>query len=321
MSFNFLIWNARGVVNTNTQSVIKRLIRDNKAMVLAIIEPLVRPKPDYYSKNFGLKFKGFNCNGQIWIFVAEGFEVDEWDDTEQILHARFSTPMLPTPFFISVAYGKCPREGRKEMWNKLRELAAKLEGLPWLVGGDCNIYMAEEERQGSVRRQGRKAREMMDFAETISDCQLLDVGADGPKFTWARGNILERLDRVLLGEGWTKLFEASRVTNLPRVLSDHCPMLISCKTPGPRVKPSFRFQNMWVRHHLFLQEVDRCWKEDTGTKGMINVQIKLSRLKRSLIIWNRVVFGNVFENIKKAEMEARKAMENYEQDPLSGPSV
>ena len=69
------------------------------------------------------------------------------------------------------------------MWDKLRDLASKLDGLPWLVGGDFNIFVSEEERQGSVGRQGRKAKEMIDFAEAISDCQLLDVGADGSKFT------------------------------------------------------------------------------------------------------------------------------------------
>ncbi|XP_042065472.1 uncharacterized protein LOC121808984 [Salvia splendens] len=281
-------------------------------MVLAIIEPLIKPKPDFFSRIFGLQFKGCNCNGQIWIFVAEGMEVDRWDDSEQILHARFITSMIPVPFFDSVAYGKCSRKGRIGMWSKLRKLAAKLDGQPWLVGGDFNIFVSEEERQGGNKK---RTREMMEFVETISDCQLLDVGADGPKFTWARGDTFERLDIVLIGEGWANVFEATRVTNLPRILSDHCPLLIVSRVPGPRIRPSFRFQSMWVRHHLFLQEVERCWKEDTGTRGMTIVQLKLSRLKRSLKIWNRVIFGDIFERLKKAETEAKEALETYEKEP------
>ncbi|XP_042056299.1 uncharacterized protein LOC121800873 [Salvia splendens] len=279
MSLNILIWNARGVANVNTQSIIKRLVKENKIMVLAVIEPLIKPRPDFFSRIFGLQFKGCNCNGQIWMFAADGIEVDDWDDSEQILHARFTTLMLSAPVFISVAYGKCTRKGRAGMWSKLRELAGKLDGLPWLVGGDFNTFVSEEERQGGKKK---RTREMMEFAETISDCQFLDVGADGPKFTWARGDTFERLDRVLLGEGWANIFESTRVTNLPRVLSDHCPLLI---------------------------------REETGTRGMINVQLKLSRLKRSLKIWNRVVFGNIFEKLRKAEAEAREAQEKYEQEP------
>ncbi|KAG6427673.1 hypothetical protein SASPL_111919 [Salvia splendens] len=60
---------------------------------------------------------------------------------------------------------------------------------------------------------------------------------------------------------------------------------------------------------------NRCWREETGTRGMINVQLKLSQLKRSLRIWNRTVFGNIFEKLRKAESEAREAQENYEQVP------
>ncbi|XP_042016191.1 uncharacterized protein LOC121764202 [Salvia splendens] len=291
------------------------MVKDNRISVLAIIEPLIKAKPDVYSRLFGMKFKGANKKGQIWVFVKEDIELDGWDDSDQVLHGRYVSPSLSVPIFMSVVYGKCSREGRVEIWDKLREPASKLDGSPWLVGGNFNIFVSEEERQGSVRRQGRKAREMSDLAETISDCQLLDVGADGPKFTWARGNTFERLVRVLLSEGWANVFECTRVTNLPRILSDHCPLLINCRLPGPRIKPSFRFQNMWVRHPLFLKEVERCWREETGTSGMVNVQLKLSRLKKSLRIWNRVVFGNIFERLGKAEAEAKEASEKFEQNP------
>lgn len=50
---------------------------------------------------------------------------------------------------------------------------------------------------------------------------------------------------------------------------------------------------------------------------MLNVQIKLSRLKRSLRIWNRVVFGNIFERLRRAEAEAQEALMNYELNPCS----
>ncbi|XP_047943058.1 uncharacterized protein LOC125189874 [Salvia hispanica] len=45
------------------------------------------------------------------------------------------------------------------------------------------------------------------------------------------------------------------------------------------------------------------------------MQIKLSRLKRSLRIWNRVIFGNISERLKKAEVEAKEALGKYEENP------
>ncbi|XP_042056304.1 uncharacterized protein LOC121800879 [Salvia splendens] len=240
MSYNILIWNARGVANKSTQSTIKYLIKTHRISVFAIIEPLIKPKPDVFSRIFGLQYKGANKNGQIWIFAENGMEVDEFDDSEQVLHGRVSTDILLAPFYLSVVYGKCTREARLPLWDKLRELAVQCEGLPWLVGGDFNIFVSDEERQGASIKK-KRTREMTYFANAINDCQLLDLGADGAKFTWARGNTLERLDRALIGEGWTDMFSSTRVTNLPRVMSDHGPLLIQCQLPGPPIRPPFRF--------------------------------------------------------------------------------
>ena len=311
MTFNILIWNARGVANKSTQSTIKFLIKAHRISIMAIIEPLIKPNPDLFSRMFGLQFKGVNDNGQIWLFAENGLVTDDWDSSEQVLHARISSNLFPVPFHISVVYGKCWREGRIPLWDKLRDLATKMEGLPWLVGGDFNIFLSEEERQGSNKN---RSREMADFANAISDCQLLDLEADGARFTWARGSIFERLDRALIGEGWPDLFAATRVTNLPRVMSDHGPLLIQCQTPGPPIRPSFRFQNMWVRHHTFLEEVQKCWSEPMGEKGMLNLQLKLGRAKKCLKWWNKNVFGNVFEKVKQADMEAQEALKKFEQD-------
>ncbi|XP_042029932.1 uncharacterized protein LOC121776834 [Salvia splendens] len=313
MPYNILIWNARGVANKSTQSTIKYLIKTHRISVLAIIEPLIKPKPDVFSRMFGLQYKGANENGQIWIFAENGTEMDEWDSSEQVLHARFLTDGLPAPFFLSVVYGKCSREARLPLWEKLRALAVKCESLPWMVGGDFNIFTSEDERQGASLRKSR-TREMSDFVNAISDCQLMDLGADGAKFTWARGDTFERLDRALIGEGWLDMFASTRVTNLPRVMSDHGPLLIQCQLPGPHIRPPFRFQNMWTRHHSFLKEVEKSWIEATGAQGMVNLHLKLGRVKKCLKWWNKNVFGNIFERVKKADMEAQEALKRFEQD-------
>ena len=80
--------------------------------------------------------------------------------------------------------------------------------------GDFNTILTPGDRAGSdTNRQA----EMVDFAETIEDCRLLDLGFDGSEYTWAKNGLFERLDRVLVSEMWARTFEASRVTNLPRV--------------------------------------------------------------------------------------------------------
>ncbi|XP_042005812.1 uncharacterized protein LOC121754538 [Salvia splendens] len=45
---------------------------------------------------------------------------------------------------------------------------------------------------------------------------------------------------------------------------------------------------------------------------MVNLQIKLRRLKKCLRMWNKNVFGNIFEKIKQAEEEAKEVAMIFE---------
>ncbi|XP_042027197.1 uncharacterized protein LOC121774374 [Salvia splendens] len=84
---------------------------------------------------------------------------------------------------------------------------------------------------------------MVDFEEAIEDCRVLDPGFDGSDFTWAKNGLFERLNRILVNEPWAQFFEATRVTNLPRLSSDNDPVLARCRTPRTQFGGSpFRFQ-------------------------------------------------------------------------------
>ncbi|XP_042023108.1 uncharacterized protein LOC121770443 [Salvia splendens] len=159
---------------------------------------------------------------------------------------------------------------------------------------------------------------MVDFVETIEDCRLLDPGFDGSPYTWAKNGLLERLDRILVSDAWPLVFEATRVTNLPRVSSDHGPVLARCRGPnrhsGGKV---LRFQHMWIRHESFLDLVHDTWTQPTDAVGLLNLQIKLARTKKTLNQWNLEVFGNIHANLK--EMEDKVAMAQCEL--VSNPSV
>ncbi|XP_042035133.1 uncharacterized protein LOC121781462 [Salvia splendens] len=195
----------------------------------------------------------------------------------------------------------------------MREIAGALEGSPWIIGGDFNTILSHRDRVGSdTNRQA----EMVGFAEAIEDCRLLDPGFDGAEFTWAKNGLFERLDRVLVSEGWARAFEATRVTNLPRVASDHGPVLVRCKMLNTTIGgKAFRFQNMWIRHGGFMAVVQNAWEESTGASGLLNIQIKHARVKRALKAWNKEVFGNIHANLKEKEEGIAVAQSIFEARP------
>ncbi|XP_042038358.1 uncharacterized protein LOC121784259 [Salvia splendens] len=155
------------------------------------------------------------------------------------------------------------------------------EGRPWFIGGDFNTILSTRDRTGS---DTNRQVEMVDFAEAIEDCRLLDPGFDGSDYTWAKNGLMERLDRVLNAD------------NLG----------------GGR---AFRFQNMWVRHEGFADMVRVDWMAPTEATGLLNLKIKLARIKQTFKWWNKEVFGNIHTNLKACEENIAVAQSKFEEDP------
>ncbi|XP_042023084.1 uncharacterized protein LOC121770420 [Salvia splendens] len=140
-------------------------------------------------------------------------------------------------------------------------------------------------------------------------------GYDGADFTWAKNGLFERLDRLFVNEVWSNAFEATRLSNLPRISSDHGPILARCTIPRPPTRGSaFRFQNMWVRHEGFKSLIQDVWEEPTGASGLLNLQIKLARSKKALKAWNREVFSNIHSNLQEMEVRIAQGQADFEAD-------
>lgn len=123
--------------------------------------------------------------------------------------------------------------------------------------------------------------------------ELTILGCQGVPFMWVRkqnGRIItrERLDRALASVDWRNYFKDATVTNLPRVASDHHPIMISIvdeeNVKGGRL---FRFEAIWLGHSDFPTIVSNRWSSSH------NIRDNLDNVATSLTTWNREVFGNI----------------------------
>ena len=70
---------------------------------------------------------------------------------------------------------------------------------------------------------------MFAFLDFIENNSLVDLPSEGASFTWFRDSglpTMSRIDRVLVSLDWKEHFENVSQRVLPRVLSDHCPLLL-----------------------------------------------------------------------------------------------
>lgn len=179
---------------------------------------------------------------------------------------------------------------RRELWEELMWLKAN-SCEPWCIGGDFNEIKSPSERVGCVRVD----RGMSDFIEFCNSMELCDLPMIGRKFTWTNYQdqaIHSRLDRFLCFLEWTMRFKILQ-WGLPRLISDHCPVLISNDNRDWGPKP-FRFMDIWLSNPRCLKLAEETWNnvQVVGWAGFILLQ-KLRPVKAKLKTWNKEEFGDI----------------------------
>ena len=131
--------------------------------------------------------------------------------------------------------------------------------------GDFNEVLCGEDKFGGNQVNLNRALEFKDF---LDECNMLDLGFAGPKYTWTNHRpiaslILERIDRCFANPGWRLLYPEAIVTHLPRASSDHYLVLVElCKPSANHFNKPFQFQTMWLLHLDFYRVVQQAWSED-----------------------------------------------------------
>ncbi|XP_035829995.1 uncharacterized protein LOC118479541 [Helianthus annuus] len=128
------------------------------------------------------------------------------------------------------------------VWKELSWLKQRLQGL-WLLAGDFNEVRVEEDRMNSKF----DAYGEMVFNKFIADAGLLEYHMSGSRFTFMTesGSSMSKIDRILVCDTFMNKWPCAKLEALPRHLSDHNPLLLSCtaKDYGP---VPFRLYNSWL---------------------------------------------------------------------------
>lgn len=103
---------------------------------------------------------------------------------------------------------------------------------------------------------------------------------------------------MMVEHAWLEQFPDLKLWALDRSMSDHCPIFLETERIDWGPKP-FRSLDAWFTHPDFINFVKKEWQllgEDT-------VNSKFRKFKTPLKNWNKNVFGNIDQTIKKLESE------------------
>uniref|UniRef100_A0ACD5ZPF3 Uncharacterized protein n=1 Tax=Avena sativa TaxID=4498 RepID=A0ACD5ZPF3_AVESA len=199
---SFLEWNSRGGAPATVQELVI-LVQTYKPSLVFLCE--TRQSEDRV-KNLrfciGMRncfhVKGEGSGGGIALYSLDGIEVEVLSFSKRHIDAYISGGPYESKWRGTFVYGEPKASDRHFMWDKLRVIKQHSTE-PWLMIGDFNEAMWQEEHFSNSRRSERL---MLDFREVLSHCDLHDIGFLGTPWTRdnkQRGvrNVKVRLDRAV----------------------------------------------------------------------------------------------------------------------------
>ncbi|CAM8963352.1 unnamed protein product [Rhodiola kirilowii] len=296
---NLVSWNCRGVGGPRAVRSLCDVKRSHHPSVLGLVE--TKKVGDWGFLRTKLGFKGCisvdsrGRGGGLALLWAEEVDVD------LVSLSDFHIDVLvkgEADFYCTLFYGNPRAHDRSESGDLMRRLK-KEPGRPWIVMGDFNEITFSWEMES---KRVRQAWQMRNFRECLEECELVDLGCSGTPFTFSnkrKGDqeVRARLDRMVANEGWRATFPGAVVKHGFAYTSDHVPLILCLKGDRKvqlhRVR---RFEQIWLRHGGFKEEVRRICSSQTGEEPL---ETKLKHCMKELHQWNSLTFGSVKRKVKE----------------------
>ncbi|KAH9673087.1 reverse transcriptase domain-containing protein [Citrus sinensis] len=277
------------VARCGVDETFKALIQKYNPSMVALFEPRISGKKadefifrSGFERSHRIEAEGFS--GGIWLMWKDCVKVEVIINHKQFIHFRIAND-IGFISWVTAVYASPNKHIRNLLWKDLEAVARNVPG-PWLLGGDFNTILHPSERRGgSTRLNGVCQR----FSDWFHRNQFCDLEFSGPKFTWERGNLLKRLDRSFCNDEWVQKFVNSQVMHLPKLNSDHRPILVNFERVSRQVsgvKP-FRFLASWLTDSRFKTFFFETWR---GSGDYVN---SAGHFITEVRKWNKEVFGYI----------------------------
>ncbi|CAN6353500.1 unnamed protein product [Urochloa humidicola] len=188
-------------------------------------------------------------------------------------------------FSLANIYAPSDHRDTDAFFHELQELSTHIHGA-WLLAGDFNLLRSPVDKNTSNFNTSLASS----FNNTINDLALLEVPLLDRLYTWSSKRItptLAKLDCVFLNLDFSTLLPDTSLTSNVSTTSDHVPLLLTIRTETP-CPNTFRFENSWLQHPLFLPAVLPAWSAPVhAVDGAGAVVARVKALHGAAKVWSR----------------------------------
>lgn len=294
----------RDLANNSSRPALKRLINSNKPDLIFVAEPWMDSKkfPKAWLHNLDQKLYALNQRDDLlpnlWCFSKSHLNPDIISlDYQQV---SFTNNLNNITLGLSAIYASTSYICRRRLWHKL---VTVLPNVPWCFLGDFNAIISSDEYRGSHSPSKIPMAYFLNWSNDNHYIHLPTVGSLMSLSNGRKGRMLteKRLDRAISDTGFLDACCTLICSSLPKVKSDHFPLLLTFEVDKIKLKSQFMFLRMWSSHDDCIRFIKSSWNTKVSGCRMYILDRKLRILKENLKAWNINVFGNVANKTLEAE--------------------
>ncbi|XP_040363828.1 uncharacterized protein LOC112169513 [Rosa chinensis] len=285
----------RGICNTTTLRALRDLIAQNQPQIVFLCETKIGQIGDFKALHRELGFAHYKevlsdgQSGGLGFFWTEDITVQVLTFSSHHIDLEVSSGPGEPRWRLTGFYGYARTCECDLSWQLIRDLC-DFDSLPWVIIGDFNEILNNEEKTGGPIRP---ERQMRGFREALSYSELIDLGFQGAKMTWWNSETQLRLDRAVATASWSDVFGFSRVKHLSPSDSDHTPILLQASSVPLPKRPRrhrFKFESFWLQHEECDPLVLEKWQTDFEGVPMFALTRKIMCTRRALESWQQQTF-------------------------------
>ncbi|CAA7029125.1 unnamed protein product [Microthlaspi erraticum] len=201
-------------------------------------------------------------------------------------------------FFLTCVYGDPVRRSRGIVWERIERLKINRQGA-WMMTGDFNELTEPKEKEGGVTRRKESCQE---FKQMLLTCGLWEIKHNGHQLSWYGQRQEElvqcRLDRTVANQLWMELFGQASATYLPRISSDHSPLITSLIGDSRKNRGSFKYDHRCFQREGFAATVEKSWV-NSGTDRGVSMMKKITDCRKAISQWKRANSSNSARKIQE----------------------
>lgn len=272
--------------------IVRNLIKDSRCDVICIQETkrnkdelkyTSRVLPSFFERNCVILSAKESLGGCLISWKRSFLLLNSW-----VSEHTCSTVLLQkntgAKLVVTNAYGPLGETSKYLFFKEICYIAT-LVSTPWVLAGDFNVVRWIRDWSGAMRNFNN----MSQFNEVIMDLQLIDVPLRNKTFTWTNKQpspIFSKLYRIFLSPELSLIFPIITLQALPMTVSDHVPLLLTCKQKQP-IKQGIKMELGWFKYDILKTKVNANWEDGKGnsltqfTKRAEWVQIEMEQWHKS----------------------------------------